>query len=492
MATVKLTSSSGSLTQDNTDNFHDVSFSSYLNSTKEIVASKLAESDPCLSKKNSTLEEHHHKVETKKEEDGEIGVFSAEKYFKGVMDDNSPRLINSKIARKYLPKKAEENDPVAPVSTKFHPGAPSVISESSWNSQSALLQSVGKNSLQRKTSKAQARSLLAVLGCKCSDKESVEVHDQHAGTGLKKSLNTDVGPEKTITQKQVKTDLDPEQKSLSGCWIGEDTHCKNSYKSGNGLNKESYVSTPTSNSNSVTGNLPIKQHQEIGEIKQRKSLEVFGSQRFQKRDIPSSLEKRLTMLSLDAIPRMEEIDVSAAVGGVYNDNESDASSDLFEIDSLTGKINTFLAMQGSDATSAGCRTPTTCYAPSEVSIDWSVVTASAADFSAVSDYEERRPSTTLSSPIRVFPAGIRTCNETPRRRLPSSLLGCKSEKAVRVAGDAHGTNGNKPNFDQRLSRVSDSYMSLTRFPYEGKLTAGYDSRSRQRQLASRNSHPRQY
>ncbi|CAB4264614.1 unnamed protein product [Prunus armeniaca] len=64
-------------------------------------------------------------------------------------------------------------------------------------------------------------------------------------------------------------------------------------------------------------------------------------------------------------------------GGViyHNESDSDASSDLFEIESLTGKANPFLARQASDAATSGCMTPTTCYAPSEASIEWSVVTA---------------------------------------------------------------------------------------------------------------------
>lgn len=48
-----------------------------------------------------------------------------------------------------------------------------------------------------------------------------------------------------------------------------------------------------------------------------------------------------------------------------------------------------LTKQASDNTSCSM-TPTTQYAPSEASIEWSVVTASAADFlSAVSDYDEK-------------------------------------------------------------------------------------------------------
>ncbi|KAJ4829638.1 hypothetical protein Tsubulata_029312 [Turnera subulata] len=497
MATVKLTSSSPHSrklsSDDNTDSFRDVSFSSYLNTSEETFVRKLAQSNPYLTQRTPGAQDE----QTKKEEDGEIGVFSAEKYFNGGIEDNSPRLINqSEIARKYQPKKpALQNDSavvvVAPMTTTLHPagtGTPSVVSESSWNSQSALLPSTiaVRNPSPRKTlSKAHPKSLLAALGCKCSDKESVDVDETVGEISFKKSSNTTTGalPGKTTTQG---TCPDLEHKSRSGSWIREDKdiHSKNS---GIGVNKlETCFSFPE------PANLPSsKQHQEQlgGEIiKPRKSLEVFGSQRFGNCDNNTrmKLERRLAMLSMDATPRMEEeIDVSVPLGGVYDDNESDASSDLFEIDSLTGKINPFLARQGSDATS-GCRTPTTCYAPSEASIEWSVVTASAADFSVVSDYEELKPPT---SPIKAFPFAARTtrntCNnyklDTPiRRRRPGSLLGCKSQKAVRVAGDGGG--GRTTHADQqRLNRVSDSYV-----PPAGKqqLMMGYEYSTRYRQQRS--------
>lgn len=114
----------------------------------------------------------------------------------------------------------------------------------------------------------------------------------------------------------------------------------------------------------------IKMHsQEVEEEMPRKSIKV--------------IEKKSKCLGVElgATPRQEEIKFSATShGDNYFEIESDASSDLFEIESLRGKGkgNPFLARQDSDAASS-CVTPI-AYAPREASIEWSAVTASAADF----------------------------------------------------------------------------------------------------------------
>ena len=175
------------------------------------------------------------------------------------------------------------------------------------------------------------------------------------------------------------------------------------------------------------------------------------------------------MLSWDAAPRVEDHEFSVPSGVNYNDTESDASSDLFEIESVTGKANPFLARQASDANS-GCVTPTTCYAPSEASIEWSVVTASAADVSVMSDCEELRPTKAVSSAI--IDAKTKTNKEIQKRR-SGILLGCKSHKAVRVAGDAYKTI-EKANVYPQMQRSLDSFTPVTRFQAETKLT-GFNS-----------------
>ncbi|KDP41190.1 hypothetical protein JCGZ_15597 [Jatropha curcas] len=486
------------------NNLRNVSFSSYLSNAEETFVDELAESNKKLI--GQALEGIHFSSSGRKKvaEDGEIGVFSAEKYFNGVIDEDSPRITKI-IPRKYQQPKKEEisNDHIVPAKpavniqpatpkVNIQPATPSVVSESSRHSQTALLH----NFVQRKTSSRKAnksgRNFLAGLGCKCycSDKDSIDVDDEHVGEiSFKKSPNPAAlfQGKSVITKPVIKTSLDElDQTSLS-----DEIHSKN------GIKKDTCFSFPTSTTSNNSFSSVRFQIQEKQVLKPRKSLEVFGSPvNDDKRSKSFRIERRLSMLSWDTTknPKMEEIDYSATSGGgIYNDNESDASSDLFEIESLSGKVTPYLARQKSDVTS-GCVTPTTCYAPSEASIEWSVVTASAADFSAMSDYEEFRPPPGPLSPIKTFAINnnlntrflsskeiIPTCR-------PGIFLGCNSHKAVRVAGDGYTPN-DKTNFDPR---VMHSYMPVAKCPAETKLLMGFDHRQRQHGFTSSHSLPRSH
>ncbi|KAK4842779.1 hypothetical protein QYF36_027471 [Acer negundo] len=484
MATVTITSSGLtpklSYESSNNNNLRDASFSSYLNSAEESFVRKLAQSSQNLSPVMSTQEEQDYLGRKKEEEEGEIGVFSAEKYFNGVMDD-SPRVPKlCKKNRQYVedPHHHQQMDLLPPVKPKIQSGTPSVRSESSWNSQNALIQSASRNNPSRRMeNKAQKKKFLAGLRskCSCSDKDSVEITEHGGETSFKRITSPNCG---VVQSNAIQVD------ELAG-----------SIEEKVGLIRENCFSFP--NTNSVVGNLPVqvKVHfqEDQEDEKLRRSLEVFGCSVLEKRDSKSSsIDKRLALLSWDATKRVEDIKFSAIHGENYNDTESDASSDLFEIESLTGKVNPFLARQGSDAAS-GCVTPT-AYAPSEASIEWSVITASAADFSVMSDYEELRPATTMTSPVKAFSANsnakTKTSTEMPRRR-PSISLGCKSHKAVRVAGDACYRTNEKANYDQQMHRMSDSFTPTTRFQGENKII-GFDSRQRQHALAATRSLPRSH
>ncbi|KAG2404830.1 Protein PHYTOCHROME KINASE SUBSTRATE 1 [Vigna angularis] len=150
----------------------DASFSSYLNNKEEILSES---GHGFASNRKETL---HHGV--KKEDDGEIGVFGAEKYFNGE-NMESPQRVANNDANKNQPQKDEQ---IALVTrkNKVQYGTPSVRSESSLNSQSALLQSGVRNSSKNMKNKLRRKSFLASLGCKCycSDSNSVDISD-HAG-----------------------------------------------------------------------------------------------------------------------------------------------------------------------------------------------------------------------------------------------------------------------------------------------------------------------
>ncbi|KAJ8547896.1 hypothetical protein K7X08_021132 [Anisodus acutangulus] len=184
------------------------------------------------------------------------------------------------------------------------------------------------------------------------------------------------------------------------------------------------------------GNPGLKIQLQKEEEEPRNSIEVFGFPITDKERSKMSLEKKNRHVNMGAIvPKAEEIDIiniGASLNGTYEDDyaESDASSDLFEIESFPSNntANPSLARQGSDGMS--------CYAPSEVSIDWSVVTASAADFSIMSDSEDLKiPSIRINHNRR---------DKTKRRW--GILLGCNSNKAVGVVGDAYKV-GEKTSID---------------------------------------------
>lgn len=400
---------------------------------------------------------HHNQ----KEEDGQIGVFEAQKYFNGGMDLESPRLANL-AARQFHQYQYHQKDEEECIDTrkfsKIHYGTPSVRSESSWNSQSKLLKNNNNNaqriiinsSVNNKKSKVQGKSFLSSLGCKCSctDKNSVDISN-HNKTPT--TYGVVVRGEKTPKHADylAKAINKPHENLL--------------------FNKDVAFSTVNSGLESMKLQQQKEEEEEVEEKKPpRKSLEVFGSPILSSRR-SLTFDKRLTtkMPTWDAAAaiadtKMEEIDLSAASGNYYyNDSESDASSDLFEIDSLTGKSNhQFLTRQASDVAS-GCASP---YAPSEASIEWSVATASAAEYSVMSDNEEQQrpvpPKKATKKAYNSSNGATKFRIETPKRSPSSTLLGCKSHKAVIVAGDAFITY-ETANTSPLVRRRSDTLAQVT-------------------------------
>ncbi|PNX86965.1 protein phytochrome kinase substrate 1-like [Trifolium pratense] len=158
----------------------------------------------------------------------------------------------------------------------------------------------------------------------------------------------------------------------------------------------------------------------------------------------------------------------------YDDDAgSDASSDLFEIESLTGnKTNSFFTRTSTTShVASGCNSPT-CYAPSEASIEWSVITASAVEYSAISDHEDQGSVITIRSPIRTSinssSNGKHKVNKEismPKRR-PSKFLGCNSQKSVGVAVDAFTTTYEKQSSNQKIVGKSEMLPQMTKFKVE--------------------------
>ncbi|XAR50061.1 hypothetical protein NMG60_11004286 [Bertholletia excelsa] len=322
---------------------------------------------------------------SKNHEESEIGVFGADKYFNMPIDYDT----TSKAMKK--------EDPVQPyrVTPKLKAGTPSVISGSSYNSQTALFPSHLRNPSRNKQKKPGLISKGFFTGFTCSgpclDKKSVHVDQVHRKEPRTESFRF-VNPAMFDQKKQ---------------------------------SQEHFA-------------FPVLNTRKQAEDDPRYSIEVFGSHEIHKKgDIALNLERKLSMLKWDAIPKSQNTTLTTLGSvGPYDDIQSDASSDLFEIDATSGVGGPlFKVPLVSDNINSGCATPTTQYEPSEASIEWSVVTASAADFSVVSDYERAMAVAEMNLPSLAIRNTKSKIVEQKSRN--GGLLGCKSHKAVSVAETAH-------------------------------------------------------
>ncbi|KAG9451279.1 hypothetical protein H6P81_011244 [Aristolochia fimbriata] len=340
--------------------------------------------------------------------DGEISIFDAEKYFKGggggggILDDDDRNSM--KPERVEIPGKIRSGT-----------GTPSTCSELSWNSQSALLRGIRRDmNLQKQGS---GKRFFGGFGCNCSGKKSVDI-DEKDGEG------------KNPGRKIV--DL--------GAPHCTDVLMKESFKIGRisaappirlREDETEYVMR-FDNKGAANGKredrfaFPAISRRVIGDEEPRMSLDVFGSPLLGKNMDPSE-HRRLMMLPYSGqVP--EKISENPSGDGGDDDVCSDSSSDLFELGGLPGP-QPALSRQGSDGGFS-------CMAPTEASIEWSVVTASAAAYSvAGSEYGDPRPPPP-PPPLAGKVGKVSMVKEAQMRRQSGSLLGCKSSKAVNVAAGA--------------------------------------------------------
>ncbi|KAK9090719.1 hypothetical protein Sjap_023896 [Stephania japonica] len=464
--------------ENNTMHLRDASFSAYLSNSEEALMLKLGES---MRKRSAIIIENPQEplyqvsFGRKKTEDGEISVFGAEKYFNGAVDKGESRITVKARPKQYVKEHDDDNtaiDQQHAMQPRTKLGTPSTTctSEVSWNSQSALLPALPSVPSPNGRIKAN-RSFFARFLCKycyCSDDRAVDMEEQ-AGQVKGSVINAN---RKTIDDhhRQVHHTIDT-----------------------TGLEKITEVTTPSkkfgdvdvnllkencfkvSTSKAEAGNVSFKR-QFVEEA--RRTLEVFGSpikdneeeEDAEENKIALSLEKKLSMLTWDASPRSENTSVMTPNKGMNNnadngDIESDSSSDLFEIKSFASNpMNPFLRRQPSDGMS-GCMTPS-----SLASIDWSVATASAANFSVVTDYNiDPKLMSFASTPKSILPTGRNTNKKSTiaakgmamkdvPKRIPGMLSGCRNQKAVKVVGDSQRIPV-KAKPEVRLQR-SESFMEM--------------------------------
>ncbi|CAH8355296.1 unnamed protein product [Eruca vesicaria subsp. sativa] len=286
-------------------------------------------------------------------------------------------------------------------------GTPSVCTESSWNSQSMLL----KNKL--------------VNSCNGS------VQEKKANSGQTQNNNK-------------KTFL-----SNLRCKCCSDVNSVDVYDKTSSVSTGNKIENQMSSSMNLNKELIKIQKQE--ELVHRKSPEVFGS--------PVNIEKKLTLPPWES--RRKEEDTKS--------EGSDSSSDLFEIDNLTGKPKSFLTRQVSD------------YAPSEVSIEWSVVTESAAGFSVMSECATSPVRRNRSSLIPKVTTNTNTAKKPNTSRNGGFLLSCKSYKSVMVS------NGSDRRSNMNKNKTSPSYVP--RFPMETTKPKSLETRRRISNSSNPHTHP---
>ncbi|KAL6969589.1 hypothetical protein U1Q18_029301 [Sarracenia purpurea var. burkii] len=439
MASVTL--SSGCTTYSiSTDRHRDPIVSSYLSSSEKSFIRKLADSM-----------DHLHLGRKKKGEDREIGVFGAEKYFNAAVggEDDGRRVVaagNGGISYQLGIDKSV-------VKPKNQPGTPSVRSESSWNSQIALLQQNVPRSIppRRKTTKKRhgnGKSLFSSLGsssCSCNGQNSVDTSAEYGAGETNSTISRapiKVAKEPTTQNVPPETINSSRNKSrMINPWVMEEIHCKkNNESAGLGLLiREECFSFPILNS--TAGNPAVKVHvqeQEEDDEELRKSLEVFGPPILDRKG--KSFERRPAVSLWESKSRTKELEIPVNSDGMCDGDESDGSSDLFEIDSFTNNGGNYPSLPVPDGMSRS-----SCVTPIEASIEWSVVTASAVEISAMSDSEDLTSSAAVAGAkerkMGLNGGGSSGAGKEMEKRRAGILMSCKSYKGVRIAGDAHRTTG---------------------------------------------------
>ncbi|CAN6484605.1 unnamed protein product [Victoria cruziana] len=317
-----------------------------------------------------------------KPKDQEIGVFGAEKYFKGE-DDGQLRLgiLSPRI---------------------YKPVTPSRSSESSANSQAALLRSHQPRTEPRPEGK-QKKNRIVFMGCPCSGMKSVRTNEEKVQETRKTIFDIRAGYPESLSKRIVLGISDPADRIVK---LPPELLLRS------GRFERARKEADTFPAVNLPGKVPAKVGSDVQ--KPRISIEVFRPEDVGPR---VSSGRRLSSRRADAL--------SPGAGPRDDDAASDASSDLFELDVVSSQVGSYLRRAMSSAASPSC------YEPSEASVEWSVATASMADGSEAGGRvsgADGRSRGLGSGPGLPLPDG-------GNKRRPS-LLGCRNERAVNIAADS--------------------------------------------------------
>ncbi|XP_016899651.2 protein PHYTOCHROME KINASE SUBSTRATE 4 [Cucumis melo] len=392
----------------------------------------------------------------------------------------------------------------------FHSATPTASSEASWNSQTGLLSNppgaISVSVLRgdsdhhsgRKTRKPPSSSSLAARWifrsskCPCTGKKSVQVQESKVVLDPKTSPyinNTTVGG-----HSQSQSESPPSEKTSGEntmllphpdkdvVWSSQRRFPPNLLLQGHTTQRviasTGFTFPILKNNNNNNGDIPTRP---IGHVliqdPPRDSLEVFNpsTARDSGNSGCSSLKSRI----------LASVAASGGNATIVNDIDdvaSDASSDLFEIESFstqTASTTTAsypamfhrrdsmeLEARRLGLASAATRrsldepmTPSTdWYEPSEASIDWSVTTAEGFDRASIANMSEAEESWTEKN--------NNNNNNNNRRRSSSGngLLSCRSEKAVSVGPQPVTKHvSSRPPLGKKppLARSNSAHLSLT-------------------------------
>ncbi|KAM0952952.1 putative protein PHYTOCHROME KINASE SUBSTRATE [Dioscorea sansibarensis] len=170
MATVTLASPTATFETKYLKNNHEDSFSSYLSLIRESLAKELGDSSPTPTTMRVSIGKRRN-------ENGELDVFQAEKYFNGLMDEDHSEKSSERTTgtEKNLYKKEGKNI----ISLKSRSGTESSCSDASGNSRSTLLRDRRRKSIACDLKKSSSKKFLGVFRCSCAGKDDIKADEEH-------------------------------------------------------------------------------------------------------------------------------------------------------------------------------------------------------------------------------------------------------------------------------------------------------------------------
>ncbi|KAJ6996772.1 protein PHYTOCHROME KINASE SUBSTRATE 4-like [Populus alba x Populus x berolinensis] len=426
-------------------------------------------------------------------DDSEISIFDAQKYFNESGSD--PRLskrvspVNAKLERvseRYdfpsVPRLSSASSSVDGYgrnyrARSFH-ATPTASSEASWNSQAGLLSNppgaiaVSMRNQPRNDDKRRGSGTKWLLRrkCPCSGKKSVQIEEKQSEPRTPSRISHTKGlPVDLKKQIQIPTPVENpiENSSATPDWLGRREAIPNTHRIladnnrfPSGLSHQRVVASTRPFSTDTTAGfsfpilsqtpppmklvLPSTTYNPPLEDPPRESLEVFRP-----------AEGPVPTKSISDLQRRQSFTV------VDDDMASDASSDLFEIESFSTQTTSYAMYPNHRdslddapsfntrrlaATSGGdlyCRrsldeprtpsiAPTECYEPSEVSIDWSVTTAEGFDRGSVTNFSVSASEVDETAMMRGREDEKNSGGGKNRGGNGGLLMSCRCEKAVSV------------------------------------------------------------